>query len=60
MILLALDKVENPCYDVLKAEMIGSKEQLQSYASQNNQFVIKDMSGTWSHGDTDQELIIVS
>ena len=60
MILLALDKVENPCYDVLKAEMIGSKEQLQSYASQNKQFVIKDMSGTWSHGDTDQELIIVS
>lgn len=60
MILLALDKVKNPVYDILKAEMIGSKEQLKTYAEKNNTFVLKDMSNTWAHGDTDQELIIVS
>lgn len=58
MILLALDKVENPVYDVVKAELVGSQEQLeQSVTKFKDGCVIKQLDGTWSQGVTDQEFI---
>ena len=59
MMLLAMDKVQKPVYDLVKAEMCGNKEQLETTVKGKN-CVVKCMSGTWSHGETDKEIIIVS
>lgn len=60
MMLLAIDKVANPVYDILKAEMCGNEQHLTDTISRTGDCVVKLMSGTWAHGDTDQEIIIVS
>ena len=58
MMMLALDKVENPCYDLVRAELVGSQEQLDSTVSKHKQgCVIKCLEGTWSQGQTEDEII---
>lgn len=58
MMMLAIEKNPEPCYDLIKAEMVGSTEQLAATVAEfNNQCVIKTMSGTWSQGKTNQEII---
>lgn len=58
MILLALDKVENPCYDVIKAELVGSKDQLDATIKKHtNGCVVKSLDGIWKHGIADNEII---
>lgn len=60
MMILAVDKNPNPVYDILKAEMVGSKEQLQDTITRYQSCVVKPMSSTWSHGETENEVIIYS
>ena len=58
MILLALDKIKQPCYDVIKAELVGSKDQL--IATINNHpegCVVKSLDGIWKQGIADNEII---
>lgn len=59
MMMLAIEKNPDPCYDLIKAEMVGSDEQLAATVAEfNNRCVIKTMAGTWSQGETNQEIII--
>lgn len=60
MMILAIDKNPNPVYDILKAEMVGSKKQLQDTINRYSSCVVKPMSATWSHGESDKEVIIYS
>ena len=58
MMMLALDKVENPCYDLIKAELVGSQEQLdKTVLNHKDGCVVKSLEGTWSQGDTKDEII---
>lgn len=59
MMLLAIEHNPNPCYDLLSAEMVGSQEQLAATVAKfENKCVIKTMAGTWSQGETKQEIIV--
>lgn len=58
MMILAVGKVENPVYDIVRAELVGSQEQLDAtVAAHNGQCVIKALAGTWAHGESDEEII---
>lgn len=58
MMLLALDKVENPCYDIIKAELVGSKDQLQATIDKHKKgCVVKSLDSIWKHGIADNEII---
>ena len=58
MMLLALDKVENPCYDIIKAELVGSKDQLQATIDKLKKgCVVKSLDSIWKHGIADNEII---
>ena len=59
MMLLAMDKNKTPCYDVLKAEMVGSQQQLmETIKRYPDGCVIKSMDSTWQQGSTADEIII--
>ena len=55
--MLAYAKNPEPCYDILKAEMVGSKEQLESTIKNYSKAVIKSLDSTWSDGSTENEII---
>ena len=57
MMMLAYAKNPEPCYDILKAEMVGSKEQLESTIKNYSKAVIKSLDNTWSNGSTENEII---
>ena len=58
MMLLALDKNKEPCYDVLKAEMVGSHQQLMETIKRYPAgCVVKSMDGIWQQGETQDEII---
>jgi hypothetical protein len=57
MMMLAYAKNPQPCYDILKAEMIGSKEQLNTAIKNYSNAVIKSLDDTWSTGESDGEII---
>lgn len=57
MMMLAYAKNPQPCYDILKAEMVGSKEQLESTIKNYSKAVIKSLDNTWSNGSTENEII---
>jgi hypothetical protein len=55
--MLAYAKNSQPCYDILKAEMVGSKEQLESTIKNYSKAVIKSLDNTWATGSTENEII---
>ena len=57
MMMLAYAKNPQPCYDILKAEMIGSSEQLSTAIKNYSKAVIKSLDDTWAHGESDDEII---
>jgi len=57
MMMLAYAKNPQPCYDILKAEMVGSKEQLTTAIKNYSKAVIKSLDDTWSTGESDGEII---
>ena len=57
MMMLAYAKNPEPCYDILKAEMVGSKEQLESTIKNYSKAVIKSLDNTWANGSTENEII---
>jgi len=57
MMMLAYAKNPQPCYDILKAEMVGSKEQLDTAIKNYSKAVIKSLDDTWSTGESDGEII---
>lgn len=57
MMMLAYSKNPQPCYDILKAEMVGSKEQLDTAIKNYSKAVIKSLDDTWSNGESDGEII---
>lgn len=60
MMMLALDKNKSPCYDLLKAEMVGSQEQLQETVKRLGSCVVKPMDSVWRQGETTEEIIYTS
>jgi len=58
MILLAMDKNTTPCYDTVKADLVGSNEQLElTVQKYKSKCVIKSLAGTWTHGTDPTQLI---
>ena len=57
MMMLAIEKNKTPCYDILKAEMVGSQEQLSTAMKNYSRAVIKALDDTWSNGESDGEII---
>lgn len=57
MMLLAMDKNQNPCYDIARAELVGSQEQLLATIKIKGRCVIKSLAGIWEHGTTDEEIV---
>ena len=58
MILLAMDKNTTPCYDTVKADLVGSNEQLElTVLKYKSKCVIKSLDGTWTHGTDPTQLI---
>jgi hypothetical protein len=57
MMMLAYAKNPQPCYDILKAEMVGSKEQLDTAIKNYSKAVIKSLEDTWTTGESDGEII---
>lgn len=59
MMMLAIEKNPQPCYDIVRAEMVGSQEQLIATVEKfGGQCVIKTMSSIWHQGPTTEEIII--
>lgn len=57
MMMLAVEKNPQPCYDLLRAEMVGSQEQLNLTVARYTACVIKPMDSIWSQGKTLEEII---
>jgi len=58
MIILALDKNKVPCYDILKADLVGSDEQLELTVKKfKGKCVIKSLEGTWVRGNDHTQII---
>ena len=57
MMMLAYAKNQSPCYDILKAELVGSTEQLEATVKNYSKAVIKSLDNTWSNGSTANEII---
>ena len=57
MMMLAIEKNPTPCYDILRAEMVGSIEQLNTAIKNYSAAVIKSLSSTWANGKTKDEII---
>jgi hypothetical protein len=60
MMLLAREKNTNPCYDLLRAEMVGSHQQLMQTIKKHSACVIKPMNSIWQQGKTSEESIIIN
>lgn len=59
MMILAMEKNPQPCYDIVKAEMVGSQEQLIATVEKyNGTCVIKPMDSIWQQGLTSEEIIL--
>ena len=60
MMMLAIEKNPKPCYSAIEAEMVGSQEQLDATIKKlEYKCVVKCLSATWQHGDTDEEIILI-
>lgn len=57
MMMLAYAKNPQPCYDILKAELVGSQEQLLAAINNYSKAVIRALDDTWSNGESDGEII---
>ena len=58
MILLAMDKNTIPCYDAVKADLVGSNEQLElTVQKYKSKCVIKSLAGTWTRGTDPTQII---
>lgn len=58
MILLAMDKNTSPCYDAVKADLVGSDEQLElTVQKYQSKCVIKSLDSTWKHGIDPSQII---
>ena len=58
MIILAIDKNPTPCYDVIKADLVGSDEQLEASVNKyKSKCVIKALDGTWIRGKDPTQII---
>ena len=58
MILLAMDKNTTPCYDTVKADLVGSNEQLElTVQKYQSKCVIKSLDSTWKHGIDPSQII---
>jgi len=58
MILLAMSKNTSPCYDTVKADLVGSNEQLQLTIQKfKSKCVIKSLAGTWTRGTDPSQII---
>ena len=58
MILLAMDKNTTPCYDTVKADLVGSNEQLElTVQKYKSKCVIKSLAGTWTRGTDPTQII---
>ena len=61
MIILAFDKNKTPCYDIVKADLVGSDEQLELTVKKfANKCVIKRLDGTWIRGEDPTQVIYES
>jgi len=61
MIILAIDKNKTPCYDIVKADLVGSDEQLAlTVEKYKSKCVIKALDGTWIHGNDPTQIIYES
>jgi hypothetical protein len=59
MQILAIDKNPAPCYDLVRAELVGSQEQLALTVSKFSGCVIKSLDGIWKHGPDETQVICV-
>ena len=58
MIILAIDKNKTPCYDIVKADLVGSDEQLKlTVEKYKSKCVIKSLDGTWIRGNDPSQVI---
>jgi hypothetical protein len=58
MIILAIDKNKTPCYDTVKADLVGSDEQLKlTVEKYKSKCVIKSLDGTWIRGNDPSQII---
>jgi len=58
MILLAMDKNTSPCYDAVRADLVGSNEQLElTVQKYQSKCVIKSLEGTWKRGTDSSQII---
>lgn len=57
MMMLALDKIDKPVYDVARAELVGSTEQLVETLKSKDTAVVKSLASTWKHGIAKDEYI---
>jgi hypothetical protein len=58
MQILAIDKNKQPCYDLLRADLVGSQEQLKLTVKKLKSCVIKSLDGTWKQGIDNSQIII--
>ena len=58
MQILAIDKNKKPCYDLVRADLVGSKEQLELTVKKLKSCVIKALDGTWKQGIDNSQIII--
>ena len=59
MQILAIEKNPAPCYDLVRAELVGSSEQLELTVNKIGKCVIKSLDGTWKHGIDPTQVICV-
>lgn len=58
MIILAIEKNPIPCYDIVKADLVGSDEQLEASVNKyKSKCVIKSLEGTWVRGKDPTQII---
>jgi len=57
MMMLAMDKNPTPCYNMLKADMVGSADQLEAAINNYSKAVIKSLDSTWATGTSPYEII---
>ena len=58
MQILAIDKNKNPCYDLLRADLVGSQEQLEMSVKKMKSCVVKALDGTWKQGTDNSQIIV--
>ena len=58
MQILAIDKNKQPCYDLVRADLVGSQEQLEMSVKKMKSCVIKALDGTWKQGTDNSQIII--